>query len=207
MKNGFLGISLCIVSFFVSFQAAAMPALSISGGIEGSNPSGTFVYGWEFDVFEDTTVDALGFFDFGSDGLVERHEVGVWNAEGSLLTSVTIPAGMAAELIDGFRYMDIADVLLSAAGGYVIAATNLQVDRMILRADSISTISSIGWIESRFQNTGGPLALPNNSIGEQSYFGPNFLTNRVGTVSVPAPLMLMGFGLAAVGMFRRTPRL
>lgn len=205
MNKRLLCLMFCLLGLVVSGQSAALPALSFSGGYDTANPSGDVVYGWEFEVFADTNVDALGFFDFGGDGLIESHDIGLWNSSGDLLASVTIPAGNATTLIDGFRYVDIADVLLGVDAGYIIGATNIDIDRMIADVDSVSTLPTITWVSSRFGNTGGVLARPELTVNRDAYFGPNFLISRVGTVPVPAPLALIGFALAALGMLRRKP--
>lgn len=192
-----------IVSTLFAGQAFAMPALSITGS-DRTSASPDFVYGWEFDVFAETSVTDLGFFDDGGDGLLESHDIGIWDSSGTLLTSATIAAGSGATLIDGFRYIDIADILLGVGNGYVIAATDLTDDEMAVDVDSISTVASIAWVESRFGVTGGSLGLPTSSIGRDAYFGPNFLTGGT-TAAVPAPasLVLFGIGLAALGSMRK----
>ncbi len=56
------------------------------------------------------TIDKLGVFDAGGDGLATAHEVGIWEIyTGKLVVSATVPAGTAGELIDGFRYVALPE--------------------------------------------------------------------------------------------------
>lgn len=80
-------------------------------------------------------VTALGFYDgpdsadannsatpFG-DGLLESHEVGIYDSNGNLLTeAMTIPSGTGATLVGEFRYMTlVTPITLLAGQNYTIA--------------------------------------------------------------------------------------
>jgi len=61
--------------------------------------------GWEFTVDQTLEVTQLGWFDLNGNGLATAHQVGIWDtADQSLVTSVTIAAGTAEEMMSGFRY-------------------------------------------------------------------------------------------------------
>jgi len=195
LKHALMLLAVCASSTY-SAQILAAPALSFTGGSDTLNLSGTFIYGWEFDVFSDTTVSQLGYFDFENNGLAESHDIGIWNSVGDLLTSATIAAGTGAPLIDGFRYTDIFDITLSSGTGYVVGANNVDVDNMIADVDTLSTLPNIAWVESRFLETGGVLALPTDTIGRDAYFGPNFLTADAVTVPESRTLFLLALGLS-----------
>src|SRR2546428_765822 len=64
------------------------PAMSFTTGSVGFS---TFfqTLGWQFATNSPVTVDGLGYYDFGGDGLVVPHEVGIFDAGGMLLTSTT----------------------------------------------------------------------------------------------------------------------
>lgn len=81
------------------------------------------VYGWRFEAQTDFAIDRLGYFDSGEDGLLFDHHLGIWGEDQQLLTSATVPAGTGGELVDGFRWIDVAPVTVSAGQRYVIAAT------------------------------------------------------------------------------------
>lgn len=83
-------------------------------------------------------VTQLGVFDAAADGLVNAHQVGLWRTDGTLLTSATVPAGTAAPLIGGFRWVSISWVFIPyALGDYRIGAQYSADD-----ADLFATPSS-----------------------------------------------------------------
>jgi len=72
-------------------------------------------------------VDALGVIDLDTDGLATSHQVGLWrkltDSTGELLASVTVPAGTAAQRIDGWRYAKLPHpITLNADTIYVLNA-------------------------------------------------------------------------------------
>lgn len=75
----------------------------------------------------DRQIDALGVIDLDADGLATSHQVGIWRkltgSTGELLGVVTVPAGTAAQRIDGWRYAKLPHpITLSANTVYVISA-------------------------------------------------------------------------------------
>jgi hypothetical protein len=89
--------------------------------------------GYDFTVGSTAlSVTALGLWDGPSpnaigDGFVDQHQVGLWTNNGfnpgTLLASITIPAGTAASLIGGFRYVDLqTPVILLPGTSYVVGA-------------------------------------------------------------------------------------
>jgi hypothetical protein len=93
------------------------------------------VYGNRFTMTSTVTATALGLFDLENDGFVESHQVGLMNAAGTLLASVTFGPGQAGTLgpganggfnslpDSGIRYLDIAGVQLEAGQSYWLAVT------------------------------------------------------------------------------------
>ena len=74
-------------------------------------------------------ITQLGIFDDGGDGLVNSHQVGLWhlddNVSGPLLASAVVPAGTAAPLIGGYRFVPITPVVIPYTGhslGYFVVA-------------------------------------------------------------------------------------
>jgi hypothetical protein len=202
-SNCIATIVFSILAYFSS-SASATVILSPVGGFDTINPSGTYVYGWEFDVISDITVDQLAFYDAGQDGLAESHEIGIWDPLGSLLVSATIGAGGGAPLDGLFRLVDVVDTFLSMGSGYIIGATNVDVDRM--RVDTVSLVvgPEIEWVTSRFTDSGGVLVRPTNTGGRDAYFGPSFtITENSGNVPVPGTVALIGLGLVGLGCWRR----
>jgi len=76
-------------------------------------------------VFTPTTdfrVTSLGFFDYLQDGLGESHELGIFDASGTLLVSALLPSGTASPLEGSFRYVDITPLILNAGEEYTVGA-------------------------------------------------------------------------------------
>ena len=73
-------------------DATAGPVLDFTGGSAIAEPSPAETAGWEFPVTSPVTITALGIWnEQAADGLVNSHQLGLWNAVGSvLLTSVVI---------------------------------------------------------------------------------------------------------------------
>ncbi|MCX6878990.1 MAG: carboxypeptidase-like regulatory domain-containing protein [Verrucomicrobia bacterium] len=69
-------------------------------------------------------VTKLGYVDRDQNGFNVTHQVGIWDAAGALLGSVTVPAGTDGELIGDFRYAPLGSVIVLAPntsyalGGY-----------------------------------------------------------------------------------------
>jgi hypothetical protein len=110
---------------------ADTPALVLLGVSPTPPPSFTGTRGWQFlpwaGLTNDILITQLGVFDAGGDGLVNAHEVGLWrqidNLTGVLLTSVTVPAGTAAPLNGGYRWVPISPVAIPPdITTYVVAA-------------------------------------------------------------------------------------
>jgi hypothetical protein len=86
------------------------------------------------------TITALGFIDLNNsnpatdpdgDGLLESHRVTLWSdSDGSKVTEVTVPAGTAGHLIDGFRYTEIPEgaITLAPNTAYVVSTDIAVLD-------------------------------------------------------------------------------
>src|SRR5437660_1277450 len=79
--------------------------------------------GWQFTTNSPVTVDGLGYYDFAGDGLAVPHEVGIFDAGGTLLTSTIVAPGTTDPLIGSFRYAPITPFSLAAGQTYTIGGT------------------------------------------------------------------------------------
>jgi hypothetical protein len=188
-----------------SASATTLALTSVQGDLVTS--ASDQLYGWVFSVNTPITVTSLGVYDqAGDDGLSVSHDVGIFlQSNQSLLVSVTVPAGTAGTLIDGFRFESVSPVAL-ASGTYVIAMTmpDGNADLQFIYASSFSTASEITYVNSVF-DASASLAFPHPAYdGDYSpgLFGPNF-TFDDSTVPEPSTYSALGLGLAALLAFAR----
>ncbi len=101
-------------------QAAPLYSITNATGLNLGNPP--FTLGSSFTVNTAMQLTALGFFDDGSNGLAESHQLGLWNSSGTLLATATVNAGVVDPLNGQFRYASIVPVTLLAGQSYTIGA-------------------------------------------------------------------------------------
>ncbi len=194
-------------------RAAQFTYATAAGNFQFFPGSGfTVTAGTVFDVNNPLTINSVGVFDFGNDGLMEAHEIGIWNAAGSLLASANIPAGTTASLRDGFRWVDLSSPLtLSAERGYVIGAEYTATDSSA-QADILGTRATIDSNFTLVRNAlGSGFGFPGGTQpGISGFFGPNMSGS---TASVPEPaswvttmFVLLPIGIYALCRLRKSER-
>jgi hypothetical protein len=194
--------------FGVVSQVKGSPILDFVGG-NALSPGGDTIGGWEFNVTSLITVDGLGFWDEGSNGLSGSHAIGLWNSDGTLLLAFTTINNASTPVNstspDGrWLFNDIPDLVL-LPGTYVLGATFLDNDPDQARLEATATtISSITFVQARQRTFTSSLAFPDEPIGvvNDGVFGPNL------EVAVPEPttMLLVGSGLLGLAGFRRKLR-
>jgi hypothetical protein len=100
--------------------SAARAQLGVDFTSPTSFTNNAWSLGWSFTVNSPFTVNALGFYDDGKNGLTQSHDVGLWTSGGTLLASATITNGNA--LTSFWRFASIAPLALGT-GTYVLAGT------------------------------------------------------------------------------------
>jgi len=206
VKRCILCLTVLLLVFGLANQTKANLTLDFVGGYALS-PYGDTIGGWNFNVTSPITVNGLGFWDEGSNGLSGNHDVGLWNGDGTVLlasttiTNASTPAGSTSP--DGrWLFNDIQDLILPP-GNYFLGATFLDGDPDQARLEATeSTISGITFIQARQRVFTSSLAFPEEPIGfwvDDGVFGPNL------QVAVPEPttLLLIGSGLLGLAGFRR----
>ena len=162
----------CFLSIAVvtEIEAQPIPALT-SFNITGSNPFTSLDYtmGWEFQVNNDISVTALGFFDVGGNGLLTNHRVGIWTSSGTLLGSVTVTPTSSSS--GGYFYEDLSTPINLTAGNSYLIGTYVYGDAFIYNADNIITDPSIT-IGDSYEGDPG-FIFPTNNNGRVD-LTPNF---------------------------------
>lgn len=199
-------------------QPAAADSLAMNFESAPVAHEGYMILGWTFTTNSSITVTGLGYYDYQQDGFATGHQVGIFDSQGTLLTSAYLSPGTDAGLDGFFRYVSIVPVTLSAGQTFIVAGTTggdydlwaygngdgiLQwpatVPLLGLSADSRIAIDPEGALYQ--YDTSGVLKSPANHYGNYTiYAGPNFV---IASVPLPSSLLLLipGF-LGLVGMRR-----
>lgn len=110
-------IASILVTSAILSNSVCGAAILDDAGKDGPRYLGGFVIGNELTIGGvDVTINFLGVWDQGSDGLAASHEVGVWDAGGALVASTTVPSGTSAMLDNSYRYAALAQPATLLAG-------------------------------------------------------------------------------------------
>ncbi|MDD9934139.1 MAG: DUF4082 domain-containing protein [Myxococcales bacterium] len=135
--------------------------------------------GYDFSVTQPRVVTRLGHWDRDLDGIEEERPIALWDEAGNELAMTTFLPGTDAELIDGFRYLDIEPILLMPGQSYTVGILYTTNSGAIARA---STADPSNFVQADGVAIGTPrlasfdstLQKPlGASSGEPGFFGPN----------------------------------
>lgn len=138
--------------------------------------------GFQFTTDTALVISTLGYYDDGGDGLLTSHEVGIFDANGTLLTSTTINSGTVDPLIGHFRYGSIAPFTIGGSLSFTIAATTggssdpwAYGTSATLTGLALNPLITVASNAGRFvYQANGGLHYPAESFGYTLYAGPNF---------------------------------
>lgn len=188
----------------LTFTTPVRPAVTglTGGGLFRFNNQG-FTLGYEFTVSQTITVDRLGFYDEGNDGLVTAHDVGIYDLCGTLRTSGTVLSGTGSTLNGNYRYVSVTPVVL-AAGTYRIGAVVFNGgsnDRFLRGVTTVATDSIVTYVRGKINNGVAALQFPtldatSTGLSEKGCFGPNFTFSPGGTPPGEPESNLQGNGIS-----------
>lgn len=157
-----IGLTALALLFLAPLRVTAAPVFDFTGGDDFFS-AGDFALGWAFRTTVPLSIDGLGFWDEGGNGLGDSHQIRLWNGNGSsLLASTTItnastPVPSASP--DGrWLFNNIAPIILPI-GDYVLGASFSGGDADHVREGGItpivlSAIPGVTFVEPR-SATGG----------------------------------------------------
>ena len=195
-----LAAAMLVAGFGGSAQAVTIsPAVeyTTSGTLTDSRP---FTLGYSFSLSAPVTVNALGYWD---NGRGSNHQVGIWDAGGTLLTSTTVMG--TDPTVGHFVWGAISDYTL-AAGSYVIGGEFLGDGTFNSAATGILSIAQYTY-GTDLQAFGAGLNFP--TFSTNGIYGSNGIleVSFSVTTAVPEPssyaLMLLGIGVMGATLRRR----
>jgi hypothetical protein len=157
--------------------------------------------GFEFSVKDNFLVTSLGWFDDCLNGFQNEHTVTLFGAGGTVLASLTLPAGTVDPLTGSFRYEAITPVTLTPGITYLLAGTTGDTDPYTENDDicgfTINPRFTIGPDAGRFaDNTPPGFFDPDQHYSDYMiYAGPN-----LDGANVPEPGSLALLGAGGVGL-------
>lgn len=217
----------CVASAVLVIAALAPAAIGQNvigvGEPTGTVRNDTYTFGAGFEFYAPagtgTTINSLGYWDQGGNGLATSHTVSLYSYAGSgssytLLATVTIDAGTMDPLVAGYRWANIGNLNLpdngQGGGYYAILATHDGSDPWTdgiggspILNPLIGTISGNGVIDQTSGQTitQTPVNLAGNSNPGSVYGGANLGFTQ--PVPEPEVFALVGAGMAMFVTWRR----
>ncbi|MGA2246924.1 MAG: autotransporter-associated beta strand repeat-containing protein [Verrucomicrobiota bacterium] len=148
------------------------------GGASGANGNALNI-GNTFNVTgSGITVYQLGAFNWLGDGLASAHTVTLFSNQVAL-ASVTVPAGTAALLNDGFRFAPLAAPIFLPAGQYAVVSYQMNAsdpygDYNNGIPSDFNTGASVTSGDGIFQFTTNGTAYPNTDAGSYNFISASF---------------------------------
>jgi hypothetical protein len=192
-----------LMAFSPTLTRADTIAFNISGGTSffaGEDATAGYVFTLSNPIF----VTSLGLFDEGGNGLNAFYNVFMVTSDGiQQMAQAVIPAGTGTTLINGFRYVSIAPVLVPA-GTYKIFTFYVDSPSDPIIAQAAITSASGVFYDGSTSDVGFTFPSGNFFGFSSGYFGPNFeFTTGVVTPDSGSTVSLLGCALLGLAVLRR----
>lgn len=166
------------------------------------------VDGFDFKPLKDINVTALGWYDYGADGLFNPHPVGIYLTETQTLVSTPVIVSSASTLdpISNFRFEHVSPFTLVANTTYTLVGYGAGPiwDQYVTNPTGGVTFSpEISYVRQRSSRATGlefPSVAGEAGILQGLYFGPNLMYTAV---PEPAAFSLILFGGLITSIFMR----
>lgn len=200
-----LGLAVLLLAGAPRAASGATIAVHISGG--GNIYTDDDTNGWRFQALQAIDVVKLGTLDLGGAGLATATDVGLWDDSGTLLASVTVPAGTAGEYVDQFRYAAISPLPLTAGSFYRIGASPQTGAVDHVQNTALTVAPEIAFDAGYYASSSNALTFPDikseqGTPGEE-FFGGNF---QFDVIPEPITFALAALGMAGLGGYVRRRR-
>lgn len=181
-------------------RAAAIDLAQIDFEYDGS----PWTLGWKFSVSAPTSIEALGVYDSGQDGLAGSAQVGLWlTSGGDPIVQTTVPTGTAGTLDGHFRFAPIAPTLLTPGTEYIVGSYLSGELATALFGGNGIVDPRVNVIDVRYSSNAAfsfP-GLTDPGTEGAAFLGANF---QLTPVPLPAAAWLFGSGMAGlIGLARR----
>ena len=191
----------CAAMVFAPAARAATSAYRIESG-GWSSSGGSYVVGYEFQVNSAISISHLAVADWYNNGLSTiAPQVGIWDTNGNLLASVTVPLGTGADIVEvqsnptvTYYFQALATNLTLAPGSYVVANQHYQIagSQVFGWGGAMTWDPAVTWVRGRATSAGTNFGFPDSIFytAGYAYIGPNFKYSNSGTsatVSFSAP--------------------
>lgn len=161
--------------------SADVPQTQLITAWAGGTDQGRSIYnttlGTPFTVGDrNLSVTALGYYDAYSPGLVNRHQIGIYDRAGTLLGAVNYTLGDATLAQGEFRYVPLETAIdLRANTTYVLAATTTGADDRIMDGVTAAAVGTgIQTIYDTLSTATPTLSSPETPVGRNLIFA-NFI--------------------------------
>jgi hypothetical protein len=199
--------------------AIAGPAINTNFPADPTAPAGPVCaiscdYGFSFLLLNSNeTIQGLGAYNGDGAGLTAPAEVGLWDSNGDLLASTTVPAGNAATVIGDFSFNGITPVTLDKLTLYYVASYQPSDPITTFQISDYTSppVDSNVIVNADAYGIGTGLVFPDQTVGfAGAELGANFTSQAIPIATdLPEPATLAILASSVAGFLvsrRRTAR-